>query len=80
MHDLSDELQNTHRQHILDVWLILYLQFCVQTIKNVFCLDLLLSVITEEVEAVPRPGFIFPALEVGVCKLKAVMVMPIVFV
>ena len=79
MCDLPDEFQNTRCQHILDVWLILYLQFHVQTIKNVFCLDLS-SVITEEVEAVSQPGIVFPALEVGVRKSKAVTAMSIVFV
>ena len=78
--NLPDELQNTRCQCILDVWLTLYLQFCVQTIKNVFCLDFLPPVITEEVEAVSRPGIVFLVLEVGVCESKTVMAMSIVFV
>ena len=43
---LPDELQNTSCQCVLDVWLTLYLQFGIQTIKNVFCLDFFPCVIT----------------------------------
>ena len=50
---LPDEFQDTHLQHILDIGLILYFQFRVQAIEYVFHLNLLLSVITQEVEAVP---------------------------
>ena len=52
MCDLPDEFQDTRHQHILDIGLILYLLH-IQAIKYIFHFNLLPSVITQEVEAIP---------------------------
>ena len=80
MRDLPDKFQDTRHQHILNIRLILCLQLRIQAVEYILHFDLLLSVITQEVEAIPRPGIIFPVLEVSVHESKSKAMMPIVLV
>ena len=80
MHDFPDKFQDARHQHILDIRLILCLQLHIQAVEYILRFNLLPGVITQEVEAVLRPGVIFLALEIGVCKSKSKATMPIVLV
>ena len=80
MRDFPDKLQDTRCQHILDTGLILCLQLRIKAVEYILGFDFLPGVITQEIEAIPRPGVIFPALEVSARKLKSKATMPIVLV
>ena len=77
---LSNKLQNTVGQHILDIWQALHFQLGIEAFKNILNFDLLSGVSINEIETVPHSSISILMLEFSMSKTDPVVLMTIIFV